>query len=269
MRFISIVFFMLFIQLNADEKYAQKGKGWETWQKFEKFVIAGQDKEAKSLLGFVFLSTINEKGLSRAQKEFKNRPAEFIREFKIQENIYLVIRDSRKILTILVAPKGNEWSLNLVIPEELKGPEDEEKLKEILKASEVARQKVKLVKIKSKLKQIGAIARIYFSFPETKNTLIPSSDDMDIDESLTSFENPENGEKCKFLFVKGVKFSGSPKELFAVTNVKIMGSYWAVFDDGHVQEITDKDFENHKEVLGLNKSAEGNLVRPQINNQRQ
>ena len=79
--FVCLFLFSIF-NLHAEDKFAKKGEAWAIWEKFEKHAIAGEEKEALELVSGILHQTFKKSGIKRAAEEFKNNPAEFVREFE-------------------------------------------------------------------------------------------------------------------------------------------------------------------------------------------
>ena len=257
MKYLIIIAMLLCLNVNGEDKYAKKGEAWKTWETFIQHVKDQDEEKVKELLSEEMQGMMLNRGIEDMARGLDRIHFEFVREFagkdKNKDKMYLVMKVEDRPGTVVFTQKDNKWLITTMDQKEIKGPEDIDKID--MDAIKTARTRAKLAVVKSNLKNIGTAIATYFAdgtfinYPE-------KFEDLEIPEEILTYEHPETGKQHKFLFLKlkGFSFQGSSQYITAITDVKIMGKYWAVFEDAHVDSLSDEDFEKHKVFLGLKKA---------------
>ena len=123
-----------------------------------------------------------------------------------------------------------------------------------------------IMHVKSNLKSIGTSYAMYFT--DGLNTFIPHHSKIDMDPAILTYTHPETQKEKNFLFIMpGYEYSGNSTLVISVTDAPILGKHIAVFEDGHVENISKDQFQRLAPTFGLHliKTVEAKLNEETIN----
>ncbi|MCH2208247.1 MAG: hypothetical protein MK132_20580 [Lentisphaerales bacterium] len=244
MRALFLIFLFISLYLHAEENAATKGEGWQAWKNLEKTILEFKEQESIDLCSGRMREGFFKFGMENIVKETKAMQPKFIREFtnKEKDTLYLITNIQNRD-TVLIFKKQNDiWLFDDQNPGNFTFPEEVKNWQEISR-------------LQSQLKQIAKQTTVYFTSRRNSN-VITSPEELDLNPQLMIYYNPENNKEENFLLVKGVNFKASSTLLLAVTEKTIFGKYYACFEDGRVQTISQDFFDKNKNALGLEVSIE-------------
>lgn len=104
--------------------------------------------------------------------------------------------------------------------------------------------------VRSNLKSIATSYAMYFT--SGINTFIPHHSKIGMTPSILTYIHPETKKKKNFLFIMpGYEYSGNSTLIISVTDIPIFGNHIAVFEDGHVENISKEQFRELAPTFGL------------------
>lgn len=226
---------------------------FEIYQKYRAAVDAGNKEQVlllstgKAKEGFSKL-----KDLSKLQRYFKYTKETFVREIpdKSGKVRYLVMAKGFGVrVTKIYHLEDGIWKHADTISEEVKGPDDIER----------AFNKEKCVPLIFHMKRLSQKLAIYYIEPDRLSDLIPTYKKLEIKETDLLFKSPEDGKNLKILLTHGYTYLSEKDKVFGLTNRPVFGYYYALFDDGGVEQITIDQFKQLSIELGLDGAGKGKL----------
>lgn len=250
-RLISF-FTTIFISLSLHS--GEKGKAWDTWVSFEKFVKAQDYNAAIKFTSGTWVNDykFTQSHISLLAWELNKNPVKFINEFKQGNDHILVLKSWISPISLTFSSTDGQLTISHWTAAELKPGEANKRVD-----SKTISIKIKLADIRLQLRLIGKAYRKHFD--KRKERILPNSTELGIEAKSWLYTDPETGSRQKILAVEpGYRWTNSSRYPTAITSSTILGKHYAVFDNGEVRPFHRGYFpviiENFKYSLKANKN---------------
>jgi len=217
-------------------------------------IISAIEVEDKELLeshcsGIMLKRFQSLSSLKGQQRYFKNMKFKVIKEFagKDDKTRYLILEAFNRRRTEVFILEGSKWKWDHGISQEIKGPEDIDRVLNMRKCQALILQ----------MKGIGTKVAFYFSDFEKK--FIPHYSKMGIKKEDLVLTSPEDKSQIKLLLVEGYKYSADPTNICGITESPIFGYHYVILEDGSVGQMSVKQFKSFANELGLINDGKGKL----------